>query len=56
MFRGYGTSEIQYGKALKRHPRESMIVQTKVKAFADPEEFRYACISSILYTYIYIHI
>lgn len=28
--RGYGCSEIQYGQALKRHPRESMIVQTKV--------------------------
>ncbi len=28
--RGYGTSEVQLGKALKRHPRQSYILQTKV--------------------------
>lgn len=32
--------KIQYGQALKRHPREQMIVQTKVRPFADPAEFR----------------
>lgn len=32
--------QIQYGQALKRHPRGSMIVQTKVRPFADPAEFR----------------
>jgi len=28
--RGYGTSEVQLGKALKRHPRDRYILQTKV--------------------------
>jgi hypothetical protein len=28
------------GQALKKHPRESLIVQTKVRPFKDPAEFR----------------
>ena len=28
--RGYGTSEVQYGEALKKYPRESYVLQTKV--------------------------
>ncbi|MEI6715188.1 MAG: aldo/keto reductase [Verrucomicrobiota bacterium] len=38
--RGYGSSEMQLGWILPRLPREKMIVQTKIEAFADPQEFR----------------
>lgn len=37
--RGYGTSEIQYGRLLPTLPRDRMIVQTKVGPSADPAEF-----------------
>ena len=37
--RGYGSSEMQLGPALKKLPREKLIVQTKVAPFANPREF-----------------
>jgi hypothetical protein len=37
--RGYGTSEMQLGNVLPKLPREKIIVQTKVKPCATPEEF-----------------
>jgi hypothetical protein len=37
--RGYGTSEMQLGSVLPKLPREKIIVQTKVKPCATPEEF-----------------
>ena len=37
--RGYGTSEVQLGKALKILPREKIIVQTKVGPSGEPSEF-----------------
>ena len=40
--KGYGCSELQYGQALKAHPRETYILQSKVRPFADPAEFRKA--------------
>lgn len=38
--RGYGTSEIQLGRALRNLPREQLIVQTKVGPRADGADFR----------------
>ena len=38
--RGYGTSEVQYGEALKKFPRESYILQTKVVPKASTDDFR----------------
>lgn len=35
-----GRSESDYGVVLKKHPRESYILQTKVAPLSDPEEFR----------------
>ena len=29
--RGYGTSELQLGKALARHPRSAYVLQTKLR-------------------------
>jgi predicted aldo/keto reductase-like oxidoreductase len=37
--RGYGSSEIQLGKAIKRVPRDEIILQTKAFPLADPKEF-----------------
>lgn len=37
---GYGTSELQYGPILKKYPRESYILQTKVGPREDAAEFR----------------
>ncbi len=37
--RGYGSSEIQLGKALKKFPREEIILQSKVAPSANPAEF-----------------
>ncbi|NCZ95698.1 aldo/keto reductase [bacterium] len=37
--RGYGTSEVQLGPILRKIPRESFILQTKVAPQASPEEF-----------------
>ena len=37
--RGYGTSEAQLGPVLRKLPRESYILQTKVAPMADPDEF-----------------
>jgi predicted aldo/keto reductase-like oxidoreductase len=37
--RGYGTSEVQLGQALARHPRPSFILQTKVAPTDDPQDF-----------------
>jgi len=37
--RGYGTSEYQLGKILPQLPRDEIVVQTKVGACADPQEF-----------------
>lgn len=36
----YGTSEIQFGNALKKHDRSSYILQTKIPPREDTEEFR----------------
>jgi predicted aldo/keto reductase-like oxidoreductase len=38
--RGYGSSEMQFGRILPRLPREKMIVQTKVAPFETAKEFR----------------
>jgi len=38
--RGYGSSEMQLGKALPRFDRSSMIVQTKEPPTEDPKEFK----------------
>jgi predicted aldo/keto reductase-like oxidoreductase len=38
--RGYGTSEIQLGQALKHLPREDILVQTKIAPTGDIEEFK----------------
>ena len=38
--RGYGSSEVQLGHALKTLSREKIIIQTKVAPHSDPEEFR----------------
>ncbi|CAM9354091.1 unnamed protein product, partial [Sphacelaria rigidula] len=37
---GYGTSEIQFGHALKKHDRSSFILQTKISPKENKEEFR----------------
>jgi uncharacterized protein len=37
--RGYGTSEMQLGQVLTKLPRGRIIVQTKVKPYATPQEF-----------------
>jgi predicted aldo/keto reductase-like oxidoreductase len=37
--RGYGTSEVQLGRALARLPRERIILQSKVAPDADPKTF-----------------
>lgn len=37
--RGYGSSEVQFGRLLPTLPRDQMIVQTKVGPRADPKEF-----------------
>ncbi len=37
--RGYGTSELQLGRALKQLPRNKIIIQTKVAPKPNPEEF-----------------
>ncbi|CAM9350697.1 unnamed protein product, partial [Hapterophycus canaliculatus] len=36
----YGTSEIQFGNALKKHERSSFILQSKAAPKADANEFR----------------
>jgi predicted aldo/keto reductase-like oxidoreductase len=40
--KGYGSSQLQFGPALSKHPRESYILQTKISAKEDPEVFRKA--------------
>jgi len=37
--RGYGTSELQLGKALARHPRSAFVLQTKLRPQESPAEF-----------------
>ena len=37
--RGYGTSEVQLGPILRKLPRESFLLQTKVSPAPDPDEF-----------------
>ena len=37
--RGYGSSEVQLGEALKQFPRNEIIIQTKIPPSASPEEF-----------------
>lgn len=37
---GYGTSEIQFGHALKKHERSLFILQSKAGAKEDPQLFR----------------
>ena len=37
--RGYGTSEVQFGKALARHPRSAFVLQTKLRPVEKPAEF-----------------
>ena len=37
--RGYGTSEVQFGKALARHPRDAFVLQTKLRPQDDPATF-----------------
>src|SRR6476646_4396439 len=37
--RGYGTSELQLGKALARHPRSAFALQTKLRPQESPAEF-----------------
>jgi predicted aldo/keto reductase-like oxidoreductase len=37
--RGYGTSEVQLGRALSEHRRGDFILQTKVRPLPDPAEF-----------------
>jgi len=37
--RGYGTSELQMGKALARHPRSAFVLQTKLRPNEDPAAF-----------------
>src|SRR5438552_3125469 len=37
--RGYGTSEVQLGVALARHPRQRFLLQTKVGPTEDPRDF-----------------
>jgi hypothetical protein len=37
--RGYGTSEAQLGPALRRHPRDSFLLQTKIQPAEDPRDF-----------------
>jgi predicted aldo/keto reductase-like oxidoreductase len=37
--RGYGTSEVQFGKALARHPRGAFVLQTKLRPIEKPAEF-----------------
>ena len=37
--RGYGTSEAQFGRALAARPRDSFILQTKLRPNADPRLF-----------------
>ncbi|MDH3346745.1 MAG: aldo/keto reductase [Desulfobulbaceae bacterium] len=45
--RAYGTAESQLGAVLKKYPRESYILQTKVAPSSDPEEFSAAVIDSL---------
>lgn len=40
VIQGYGTSEIQFGQALKKHDRSSYILQTKGGPREDPRVFR----------------
>ena len=47
--RGYGSSEMQLGFALKHFPRDSYILQTKVAPQKDPKEFRKVFEKSIKY-------
>ena len=47
--RGYGSSEMQLGYALKQFPRESYILQTKVAPNKDPKKFREIFETSIKY-------
>jgi predicted aldo/keto reductase-like oxidoreductase len=37
--RGYGTSELQFGKALARHPRSAFVLQTKLRPVDSPATF-----------------
>jgi len=37
--RGYGTSEVQFGKALARHPRSAFVLQTKLRPHENPGTF-----------------
>jgi predicted aldo/keto reductase-like oxidoreductase len=37
--RGYGTSEVQFGAALARHPRDAFVLQTKMRPAEDPKLF-----------------
>ncbi len=47
--RGYGSSEMQLGFALKNFPRESYILQTKVAPEKDPKRFRIVFEKSMKY-------
>ncbi len=38
--RGYGSSELQFGPIVKKYPRDSFILQTKVPPKASSQEFR----------------
>ncbi|CAM9491314.1 unnamed protein product, partial [Discosporangium mesarthrocarpum] len=38
--KGYGTSEIQFGQALKKHNRSSFILQTKINPMEDARQFQ----------------
>ena len=44
--RGYGTSEQQLGRALRKLPRDDFIVQTKVGPEEDADRFRTHCLDS----------
>src|SRR5262245_2921870 len=45
--RGYGTSEVQVGRALARHPRGSFVLQTKVRPADRPRDFARALEDSL---------
>ena len=45
--RAYGTAEVQLGAVLKKYPRESYILQTKVAPDNDPERFTEAVLDSL---------
>ncbi|MDH4319075.1 MAG: aldo/keto reductase [Desulfobulbaceae bacterium] len=45
--RAYGTAEVQLGAVLKKYPRKSYILQTKVAPDNDPERFTEAVLDSL---------